>query len=379
MSNENCNLYLPEINQNEVVEDYLDLIRCSQPYCNCGKCIINKYSQNSPNYLYNKGLKSTYKDEYYWKKREDKKSDPPKGKSIIQNLGLDNCFKEHLKSSFVSVMRNDYGKNLKLKEDYIYKNINDKFTDRNNKNKDNNFPRIISNIEDIDFKNNSKKDMYVKVNRNNNRSSTNSNNIIYHRRNINENNNNNNNDKTQILDKTLEHKVNDLNNNMSINDENTLKHIIEVNKLINPPFIGRSSYELMYPDWGCSKVEKEKLDRKLLDNIPFNGKSNYQEYYHEHDKRYYVDRASPIYKNDNLESSGKSIHETTAKNSYKPINYEMSKELNKKVINISKRPSSIVPAPYSKDSFLSSYEKAFMYNNFKRPLPMRNINNSVIY
>jgi hypothetical protein len=152
-----------------------------------------------------------------------------------------------------------------------------------------------------------------------------------------------------------------------------------LNNDLNPPFIGRSSYELMYPDWQTQKIVKEKVQSNLLENVPFNGKSSYKENFNHHDKRYYIDRPAPIIKSDNLETSGKLGKETTTKETYKPIDFKHYNDLNGSVVLVSKRPSSIVSAPYSKDSFLSSYERAFMYNNLMSKKETKKNNKSVVF
>ena len=50
----------------------MNLIRCSSPYCNCGKCITRKYSHNpnQPNYKYEKNIDSSNKKELKCKEIE---------------------------------------------------------------------------------------------------------------------------------------------------------------------------------------------------------------------------------------------------------------------------------------------------------------------
>ena len=120
-----------EINQNfqneekstEIIEDYLDLIRCSHPNCYCCKCIWHKYSHNPPNFQYKKKPKSSYKNKFDWKKPDNKHLLGNGRKPIIQNLRFDICFKEYLKNSLVSVIKNDYSKSLKIKEDLLLNNF----------------------------------------------------------------------------------------------------------------------------------------------------------------------------------------------------------------------------------------------------------------
>jgi len=178
---------------------------------------------------------------------------------------------------------------------------------------------------------------------------------------------------SNLNSKTLKNTPNKHNTSI-LNSSNKINNdIIEIK--LNPPFIGRSNYELMYPNWKTTKIIKEKEKVNVLESIPFNGRSSYKENYNLHEKRYYLDLVSPIIKADNLETSGKLINETTARVSYQPINYKEYYTLNNNFVKVLKKPSSIIPAPYSRDSFLSSYERAFMYNNIKTRSFNINFNN----
>lgn len=57
--------------------------------------------------------------------------------------------------------------------------------------------------------------------------------------------------------------------------------------------------------------------------------------------------------------------ETTSKSNYKPIDLKKSKDLNNLKTNSSSFSGFMLAAPYIKDSFLSTYERAFMCNDFK--------------
>lgn len=261
-------------NPDDYINEYLDLTRCSSPFCSCGKCItIRRNVNNQINYSYNKNIESSYKNEFNWKKPE--KTENYKN---TKNSGLESCFRENLKNSLVSVMKNDYTTK--------YKKINDTFLGKN---------------------------------------------------------------KTD-----------------------------ETQQNLKSPFLGRSNYNIMYPDWQSSKQKKEivKLDQEKIKYVPFNGKSSYSENYYRPEERYYIDRVLPILKKDNLEISGKLISETTTKETYKLIDYQRHSDLNSNNVKFGRRPSSIVSAPYCKDSFLSSYERAFMYNNLNTKAKI--LNNSVL-
>ena len=69
-----------------------------------------------------------------------------------------------------------------------------------------------------------------------------------------------------------------------------------------------------------------------------------------------------FFKDNNLENKGEIVKENTTKQNYKPTSSKNYKAINNSVVQF-KRSSSIVAAHYSKDNFLSSYEKTFMKNN----------------
>jgi len=415
MSNENLK-NLDELKSTELIQDYLDLIRCSYPFCNCGKCIINRYSHIHPNYQYKKNLKSSYKNEFEWKKPENKISICDRKKPLLENLGLDKCFKEHLKNSLISVMKNDYSKNFKLKEEIIPENnINKNSQVTKNNNSLNSDEKFYSNLyskeqknikEFIDNTNNGimknrnipKTENYKKIaNYKNNIKSINSkhsildsnksslNNINIIAKNNDDKNKNYINDNSNLKNKSIN---NILNHNTSSNKNdfeimNNMKYKLNdsniIDKSLNPPFIGRSSYKLMFPDWHTEKIIKDNNRAYFQNDVTFNARTSYQDNYQEHEIRYYIDRPTPIIKLDNLESTGKLNNETTSKVAYMPIDYCKFKQLNKSEDKPGKRPSSIIPAPYSKDSFLSSYERAFMHNYIKPKSNMKNLNNSVLF
>ena len=72
------------------------------------------------------------------------------------------------------------------------------------------------------------------------------------------------------------------------------------------------------------------------------------------------------------------MKESIMKEQYKPVNLQRYNKIHHMSNVQIKRPASIVPAPYSKDSFLSSYEKAFMINNLTARKETNPANMSVI-
>lgn len=352
---------------NEYMDEYRKLIRCSSPYCNCGKCISKKYSHEPLNYRYEKNLQSSYKNEFNRKCLNGDSLASNRKKIVINNLGLDKSFKEYLKSSLVSVMKKDYGtKILENPPEAIYPN------GQTNNIKENNYKK---NFNDEDH---SQNNLYYKKISNHN-SNTHSNLNVYPNKDYrySEKKSSKSSASPKRLKKFNNEKLENINNhdilskdrNNNISSNNAFNE--DQNKTLNPPFIGDSSYKLMYPDWGTEKIKKDESDKVILQNIPFKGKSSYKENFNRFESRYYIHKASPIIKNDNIESVGNFLNETTTKQTYRPINFKSYNDLNSSIQAIPRRPASLISAPYSKDSFLSSYERAFMYNNIKP----KNINN----
>jgi len=292
------NKYQETQNENIILDDYLELIRCSYPHCNCGKCISKKFSHNPPpNYKYDKNINSSYKKEYKWKENEKK----GENENINRNIKLHetNILKNnHLKDSLISTMKKDFNKNSKNEENLII-----------------NSSTKIPNKKDS-----------ISEYQNNLRNSINGNNI------------NNCNDKDKR------------------------------------PFIGRSNYDSMFPNWQLSKNQMDQNEKKPRENIPFNGNSNYKEKFIRHEDIFYSNKRSPILNSDSLENKGEMFKESTFKEDFKPINYEEFRGVN---TTPKKRENWIVSGPYCKNSFLSSYEKAFMYNNLSIKKERGTINNFI--
>lgn len=259
---------LKTVNQNDVIKDYLNLVRCTFPYCNCGKCILKKNREQSlsPNYNYDKNIKSMYKNQFQWNSPE--KTEQMKYAKISR---LDKGFKEHLKSGLISVMRNDF------------KNVPSTSTEPNVEPA----PKSRKNLEN--------------------------------------------------------------------------------NVQMNIPFLGRSSYETLYPNWQTSIDKSNKINNEAKFSIPFSGKSSYKETFGNIEKKYYIEKTSPIHKRDNLEvgNFGELVSMTTSNEFYRPIDLQKSKDMNNTRTQFSALPGLMLSAPYTKDSFMSSYKRAFMNNNFK--------------
>lgn len=327
-------------NSNIILDDYLNLIRCSYPHCNCGKCISKKLSHNSPNYKYAKNINSSYRKEYLWKEKQNTNT----VKAVNRNLKQNTLKNNHLKDSLISTMKKDFNKIL----------------ENNNKN----FENTKETENDYNINN---------LNNNNNEENFNTLNTELTNTNINTMNLNYN----SPFDKPRKHLS---------EYQSNLRHSLQGNNINNcndkenRPFIGRSNYYSMFPNWQLAKNLNNFDEKKPRENIPLHGSSDYKEKYIRHEKNIYTDnlRKSPQYNIDRLANKGEFIKESTFKDDFKPINTESFKDVNDKVVSL-KQKNWIISGPYSKNSFLSSYEKAFMYNNLsgKKDKALSDNNNKI--
>jgi hypothetical protein len=287
--------------KSQFVNEYLSLIRCSYPYCNCGNCIMKKNREYStgPNYNYHSNIKSNYQKEFDWKKGE--KLETFKNAKLSH---FDKGFKEHIKPGLESVMHKDYN----------YKVLNTS----------NNYYKFG------DYLNTNNTDTDISI----------------------DNNTNNNNNKFNIKNEKEIIK-------RQKNKDNKIQ--------MNVPFLGRSSYNTQFPHWNAMidlDKKESKLNKKpyMGNEVPFTGKSSYMETYGNFEDKYYKEKTNPVLKRDNLEVGfGNMICHTSSGDTYRPLDYKMAKDLNRfdgRLNNL----QNLRSAPFSKDCFLSSYERAFMDN-----------------
>lgn len=340
-------LKLTKTPKNQYVGDYLNLIRCTYPYCNCGKCIQkkNREYRTSPDYNYQRNIQSMYQNEFDWK--ESKNHETVKKGKITH---LDQGFREHIKNGLESVMHKDY-------KEY-------------NKSQGKNVSNMLMLNEKLNPYLNTDLDPRKNEEKKNRNKNDNNNKKLSDKRSTKSNFN-----KTSKLNNINNNKFNDLNNNNKyifegdFPEEKNLgnKHLKnkDNNIKINCPFFGRSSYETQYPHWNTF-IDKKNIEGKVIfDEVPFSGKSSYMETYGNIENKYYKDREKPIIKKDNLDSGcGKMICSTSTGQTHKKLDYKMAKYLNSMTTKASNLPN-IRTAPYSNECFMTSYERAFMGNNFK--------------
>ena len=92
-------------------------------------------------------------------------------------------------------------------------------------------------------------------------------------------------------------------------------------KIYSIPFIGRSTNEVMFPNWGAITSEK-KEEVKLPDiNVPFRGHSNYSENYVKYPDKFYAGREPLNFAKATLKFYGNIKPDTTYRTSYKPVDF----------------------------------------------------------
>ena len=148
----------------------------------------------------------------------------------------------------------------------------------------------------------------------------------------------------------------------------TSESIIPKDSILNSnkgsPFIGRSMNSIMFPEFLISpKKKKPHISEDLL-KIPFSGNSAYKENYEKFDDRYYMEKASPFLKKDNLESMGRLITETTSQNTYKKnLNLESNKEkLKQNFKDINSYSNLGINPPHYKDNYMSQYKRSYIFD-----------------
>ena len=118
--------------------------------------------------------------------------------------------------------------------------------------------------------------------------------------------------------------------------ENDLVHSI--------PFYGKSTYNIMYPNWEIVDVgHKSEVESNILD-IPIRGFSNYAENYIKFPENYYKTIK-------HLDFEGKFRNDTTNLHDFKKNPCLSVERYNKNMIE----KSSLIPAPFPKSNILSSY------------------------
>jgi hypothetical protein len=332
--NKLINLDQEKQNENVILDDYLDLIRCSYPHCICGKCITKKLSHiSSPNYKYSKNINSIYKKDFNLKEKVKKEENEDINRNI--KLHEKNTSKSnHLKHILLSTMKKDFNKNSKTEENLCmnlgtYGSLG-----------------TIGTLGNLGTFDNINTNSYGNCNGN-------CNNYNY----IGYDNNIISNEKNKSIN---EYKNNLLYDKGGNNINNYKDHL---------PFIGRSNYDSNFPDWQLEVNLNNRNDRKPKEHIPFKGSSDYKDKFIRHENIFYLNKRSPILNTDHLENKGEMRSESTFKDDFKPITYQEFKDVNE---TPKKRQNSIIWGPYCKNSFLSSYKKAFMYNNLTNSYPNSN-------
>jgi hypothetical protein len=93
-------------------------------------------------------------------------------------------------------------------------------------------------------------------------------------------------------------------------------------EIYSTPFIGRSTYEVKYPNWGAISAGHKGENVKLPDiNVPFRGNSNYTENYVKFPEQYYASREPLNFAKATLKFYGNIKPDTTYRTSYKPVDF----------------------------------------------------------
>lgn len=132
-------------------------------------------------------------------------------------------------------------------------------------------------------------------------------------------------------------------------------------KIYSIPFIGRSTNEVMFPNWGAITSEK-KEEVKLPDiNVPFRGKSNYSENYVKYPDNFYAGREPLNFAKATLKFYGNIKPDTTYRTSYRPVDFNQPHYFpTEKDVNPNLKSFAFLPPDFPPDNFDTSYRTSYV-------------------
>lgn len=123
------------------------------------------------------------------------------------------------------------------------------------------------------------------------------------------------------------------------------------------PFMGRTTYQQNYPNWGVMPVGNGD-DCKIPEiNVPLRGQSNYKENYPRYDQKFYQKGEPLDFAKATLNFYGKINPRTTYGEAYKPVDFGNQNYFPKDpLINTAKGENSVfMPADFPPNNFESEY------------------------
>lgn len=127
-------------------------------------------------------------------------------------------------------------------------------------------------------------------------------------------------------------------------------------KIYSIPFIGRSTNDSYFPNWGAiTSTGTENV--KLPDiHVPLRGDSNYREHYPQYPEKFYAKRDPLNFAKGTLEFYGDLNPDTTYGTSYKPVDFNQPHYFPKeKDVNPNLKSFAFLPADFPPDNFESNY------------------------
>lgn len=127
------------------------------------------------------------------------------------------------------------------------------------------------------------------------------------------------------------------------------------------PFMGRTTYQQNYPDWGSIPVSNGDGTKMPDINVPLRGQSNYVENYPRYDEKFYKKGEPLDFAKSTLNFYGKLNPRTTYGEEFKPADFSNTNYFPKEpLINTAKGENTVFkPADYPPNNFSSEYANSY--------------------
>lgn len=140
------------------------------------------------------------------------------------------------------------------------------------------------------------------------------------------------------------------------------KPIEEKKEPFRIPFMARSTYKTVYPNWGAMVPVADNSEKLPEIIVPLRGQSNYTENYPRHDPKFYQ-RGDPLnFAKPTLKFYGNLNPQTTHRDDFRPVDFGNTHYFPKDpLINTAKGENTVfIPADFPPNNFESSYSNNYV-------------------